>query len=222
MQPAADPLRYLALGDSYTIGVGASDEHHNFPTLLSRKLSAATGRLVRLTNPAVDGYTTDDLIREELDHLDQVAPDYVSILIGANDAARGRPRAEYQGSLVWIYDVIAARGLAPTRVVAISIPDWSAAPAAQRFGRPDPGAPARSQISWGREQLRLVIDGFNALARSEAATRGFLWVDVSELSRSRMGEKGWLARDRLHPGDAQYSAWAEMICDQVREPWTAA
>jgi len=208
VQPAADPLRYLALGDSYTIGVGASDEHHNFPTLLSRKLSAATGRLVRLTNPAVDGYTTDDLIREELDHLDQVAPDYVSILIGANDAARGRPRAEYQGSLVWIYDVIAARGLAPTRVVAISIPDWSAAPAAQRFGRP--------------EQLRLVIDGFNALARSEAATRGFLWVDVSELSRSRMGEKGWLARDRLHPGDAQYSAWAEMIWDQVREPWTAA
>ena len=208
MQPAADPLRYLALGDSYTIGVGASDEHHNFPTLPSRKLSAATGRLVRLTNPAVDGYTTDDLIREELDHLDQVAPDYVSILIGANDAARGRPRAEYQGSLVWIYDVIAARGLAPTRVVAISIPDWSAAPAAQRFGRP--------------EQLRLVIDGFNALARSEAATRGFLWVDVSELSRSRMGEKGWLARDRLHPGDAQYSAWAEMIWDQVREPWTAA
>lgn len=208
MQPAADPLRYLALGDSYTIGVGASDEHHNFPTLLSRKLSAATGRLVRLTNPAVDGYTTDDLIREELDHLDHVAPDYVSILIGANDAARGRPRAEYQGSLVWIYDVIAARGLAPTRVVAISIPDWSAAPAAQRFGRP--------------EQLRLVIDGFNALARSEAATRGFLWVDVSELSRSRMGEKGWLARDRLHPGDAQYSAWAEMIWDQVREPWTAA
>jgi len=208
VQPAADPLRYLALGDSYTIGVGASDEHHNFPTLLSRKLSAATGRLVRLTNPAVDGYTTDDLIREELDHLDQVAPDYVSILIGANDAARGRPRAEYQGSLVWIYDVIAARGLAPTRVVAISIPDWSAAPAAQRFGRP--------------EQLRLVIDGFNALARSEAAARGFLWVDVSELSRSRMGEKGWLARDRLHPGDAQYSAWAEMIWDQVREPWTAA
>ena len=208
MQPAADPLRYLALGDSYTIGVGASDEHHNFPTLLSRKLSAATGRLVRLTNPAVDGYTTDDLIREELDHLDQVAPDYVSILIGANDAARGRPRAEYQGSLVWIYDVIAARGLAPTRVVAISIPDWSAAPAAQRFGRP--------------EQLRLVIDGFNALARSEAAARGFLWVDVSELSRSRMGEKGWLARDRLHPGDAHYAAWAEMIWDQVREPWTAA
>ena len=205
---SADPLRYLALGDSYTIGVGASDEHHNFPTLLARKLSAASGRLVRLTNPAVDGYTTDDLIRDELDLLDQVAPDYVSVLIGANDVARGRSRAEYQGSLVWIYDAIAARGLAPTRVAAISIPDWSAVPAAARFGRP--------------EQLRLVIDGFNALARNEAAARGFLWIDLGELSRSRLGERGWLARDGLHPGDVQYAAWADAIWDQVRDPWTAA
>jgi acyl-CoA thioesterase-1 len=202
---AADPLRYLALGDSYTIGIGASDEHHNFPTLLSRKVSAARGRLVRLTNPAADGYTTDDLIRGELDHLDQVAPDYVSVLIGANDVARGRSRAEYQGSLVWIYDVIAARGLPPQRVAAISIPDWSVAPSATKFGRP--------------EQLRLVIDGFNALARTEAAARGFLWVDISELSRSRVGEDGWLARDGLHPADAQYAAWAEAIWDQVREHW---
>ena len=205
---AADPLRYLALGDSYTIGVGASDEHHNFPTLLSRRVSAATGRLIRLTNPAVDGYTTDDLIMNELDQIDSVAPHYVTVLIGANDIARGRTRLEYQGSLVWIYDVIAARGLSPTRIAAISIPDWSAVPGAARFGRP--------------EQLRLMIDGFNALARAEAAARGFLWVDLSELSRSRPGGAGWLAPDGLHPGDAQYAAWAEEIWDQVGEHWSAA
>lgn len=206
MPAAPQPLRYLALGDSYTIGVGASNEHHNFPTLLSRKVSAATGRLVRLANPAVDGFTTDDLIRNELDHLEALGPDYVTVLIGANDIARGRSRAEYQGSLVWIYDVIAARGLPPVRVAAISIPDWSAAPAAVRFGRPD--------------QLRLVIDGFNALAQAEASARGFLWVDLSELSRSRIGDDGWLSPDGLHPGDEQYSAWAEAIWDHVREHWT--
>ena len=207
MPPAAPPLRYLALGDSFTIGVGASDEHHNFPTLLSRKLSAATGRLVRLTNPAVDGYTTDDLIRDEIDKVEAVGPDYITVLIGANDITRGRGRSEYQGSLIWIYDVIAARRLSPDCVAAISIPDWSAAPGASRFGPPD--------------RLRLVIDGYNALARTEAATRGFLWVDLAELSRSRLGEKGWTSADGLHPGDAQYAAWAEHIWDQVREAWTA-
>jgi len=204
--PPAPPLRYLALGDSFTIGSGASNEHRNFPTLLSRKLSAATGRLVRLNNPAVDGYTTDDLIRDEIDQVDAVGPDYISVLIGANDITRGRGRSEYQGSLIWIYDVIAARGLPPRRVAAISIPDWSAVPAASQFGPPD--------------RLRLVIDGYNALARTEAAARGFLWVDLAELSRSRSGEPGWTSADGLHPGDAQYAAWAEHIWDQVREAWT--
>lgn len=207
MPSAAPPLRYLALGDSFTIGVGASNEHRNFPTLLSRKLSAATGRLVRLTNPAADGSTTDDLIRGQLAQLDPVAPDYVSVLVGADDITQGRGRAEYQSSLIWIYDVIAARGMPPTRVTAISMPDWSAVPGAARFGPPD--------------SLRLVIDGFNAVARTEAATRGFLFVDLADLSRSRLGESGWTSADGLHPGDAQYAAWAEHIWDQVREAWTA-
>lgn len=204
MQP---PLRYLALGDSFTLGVGASDAHHNFPTGLSRRLAAATGRLVRLINAALDGSTTDDLIRDELDQVDRVAPDYVTVLIGGNDVWHGRTRSEYQGSLVWIYDTLAARGLAPQRVAAVSIPDWSAAPGAARYGHAD--------------QLRLVIDGYNALARSEAASRGFVWVDIAELSRSRVAEADWLAPDQLHPADAQYAAWAERIWDTVREAWTA-
>jgi lysophospholipase L1-like esterase len=203
----ARALRYLALGDSLTIGTGASNEHHNFPTQLSRKLSAESGRLVRLTNHAVDGATTDDLIRDQLDQVDSVRPDYVSVLIGANDISQGRGRAEYQGSLIWIYDVIASRGLPPTRVATISIPDWSAVPAGGRFGNPD--------------SLRLVIEGFNAVARTESATRGFVFVDIAELSRSRLAEEGWTSADGLHPGDPQYAAWADHIWDQVREGWRA-
>ena len=155
----------------------------------------------------MDGFTTDDVIREELDQLGRMTPDYVTILAGGNDAWHGRTRSAYQGSLVWIYDTIAARGLPPQHVAAISIPDWSAGPAAARFGRPD--------------HLRLVIDGYNALARAEAAARGFVWVDIAELSRSRVAEPGWLAADGLHPADTQYAAWAERIWDQVREAWTA-
>ena len=54
-------IRYLALGDSYTIGTGASDESHNFPSILSGLVSKATGSRVELTNPAVNGFTTLDL-----------------------------------------------------------------------------------------------------------------------------------------------------------------
>ena len=49
---------YLALGDSYTIGTGASHESRNFPSLLAAKLQEAGGREVEVVNPAVNGFTT--------------------------------------------------------------------------------------------------------------------------------------------------------------------
>ena len=50
------PLHYLALGDSYTIGTGASDESHSWPAIIAARLGA------ELTNPAVNGFTTLDLM----------------------------------------------------------------------------------------------------------------------------------------------------------------
>ena len=53
-------IRYLALGDSFTIGTGTTPDKA-FPAILAGKWRAA-GRAVELLNPAVNGYTTDDLI----------------------------------------------------------------------------------------------------------------------------------------------------------------
>ena len=68
-------VRYLALGDSYTIGTGASDESRTWPAILSKRLVEATGRQVELTNPAVNGYTTLDLIRHEMPYVQRLKPD---------------------------------------------------------------------------------------------------------------------------------------------------
>jgi hypothetical protein len=46
-------------------------------------------------------------------------------------------------------------------------------------------------------------------------------VDITAVSRSGLGSPGWISSDQLHSGDAQYAAWAEVIWDAVREPWTA-
>jgi lysophospholipase L1-like esterase len=52
---------------------------------------------------------------------------------------------------------------------------------------------------------------FNEVAREEATRRNFTWVDITEVSRSGIGSEGWIASDELHPGDAQYAAWADAI-----------
>lgn len=145
-----------------------------------------------LTNPAVNGYTTLDLIREELPYLKRIEPDVVSVLIGVNDLVQGRSLDDYRGSLRTIYEAVKDR-----IVVAVSIPTWSYVPAAADFG--------------GKAQVDRLTKLFNEVARDEATRRGFTWVDIGEASTSAIGTKGWIAGDNLHPGDVQYAAWAEAI-----------
>jgi len=120
-------VRYLALGDSYTIGTGASDESHSWPSIVARRLNA------ELTNPSVNSYTTLDLIRDELPYLERAKPDLVSILIGVNDLVQGRPPDHYRDSLARIYGAVLDLEI-PPRVAAVSIPTWSYVPAAADFG----------------------------------------------------------------------------------------
>ena len=198
-------LTYLALGDSYTIGTGATHESRNFPSLLALRLEAESGHPVRVVNPAVNGFTTLDLLAKEIGFIDQLNPHVVTVLIGVNDLVRGRGLQQYRESLVEIYDAIATLELPRGRAVAISIPDWSGVPAARDYGDPN--------------HIKRTTDAFNAAARDEAARRSFTWVDVSAVSRSGLGSAGWIAGDGLHPGDAQYAAWAEQIWTSVGAVW---
>jgi lysophospholipase L1-like esterase len=185
-------LRYLALGDSYTIGTGASSDAHAWPSIIAARLGA------QLTNPAVNGYTTLDLIRDELPLLERVDPELVSVLIGVNDLVQGRTAEQYRRSLREIYDAISGR-----RVFTVSIPTWSYVPAAADFG--------------GADHVDRLTATFNDVAREESRARSFGWIDIGPASISGIGTRGWIASDQLHPGDAQYEVWAEAIWPVVRK-----
>ena len=198
---------YLALGDSYTIGTGASHESRNFPSLLAAHVQEATRREVKVVNPAVNGFTTIDVLARELGYITDLKPDLVSVLIGVNDLVQGRRAQQYRESLIEIYDAIAATQLPAGRVAAISIPNWSVVPAARDYGDP--------------ARVRSLTEQFNAVARQEAEARSFLWVDLTEVSTRATGSTGWIAADDLHPGDAQYAAWAEEIWSHLRDSWSS-
>jgi lysophospholipase L1-like esterase len=202
------PLRYLALGDSYTIGTGASSASRSWPSMIAERLNRETGREVQLDNPAVSGFTTLDVIDKELHLVEQLKPDLVTILIGVNDLVTNRGADEYRSSLAKIYDEVASLKLRAGRVVAISIPNWSVVPAALEYG----DAP----------YVRATTNSFNGVAREEAEAHGFMWVDITVVSTSGLGSPGWIASDNLHPGDAQYAAWADAIWARVKDDWTSA
>ncbi len=198
---------YLALGDSYTIGTGASHESRNFPSLLAAHVQEATRREVEVVNPAVNGFTTIDVLAKELGYITDLKPDLVSVLIGVNDLVQGRRAQQYRESLIEIYNAIAATQLPAGRVAAISIPNWSVVPAARDYGDP--------------ARVRSLTEQFNAVAKQEAEARSFLWVDLTEVSTRATGSTGWIAADDLHPGDAQYAAWAEEIWSHLRDGWSS-
>jgi len=197
-----ESIRYLALGDSYTIGTGLEDEAQNFPSLLAGRLKDETGIDVALVNLGVNGYTTTDLIREELPVVRNARPDLVTILIGANDVVQGSDEATYRARLTQIYDAVKELGLPADRVLAVSIPDFSPLPGAAPFGSAD--------------HLRARVDAFNEIARSEAAAHGFTYADITAISRQGNHGTDWLASDGLHPGPAQHRAYAQHLWEGAK------
>jgi lysophospholipase L1-like esterase len=172
---------------------------------VAQRLTEQTGRKIEVTNPAVNGFTTLDLIDKELPLVKTMKPDLVTILIGVNDLVRGRSTGEYRTSLASIYDEVAGLQLPKGRVITISIPNWSVVPAARSYGDP--------------ERIRDLTDMFNEIAREEADSHGFKWIDITAASVAGLGSAGWISSDDLHPGDSQYAAWAEVIWLGVRADW---
>jgi len=187
------PERFLSLGDSFTIGTGTTPDR-SFPAVLAR-VWTERGRSVVLSNPAVNGYTTDDLIHDELPLVASFGPTLVTLLIGANDIVRGSSEDRYRQQLRLIHERLDADA-SDARVVALPQPDWSMSPAGAGFG--DLAAIART------------IERFNAIARDEAGLAGALWIDLVRLMREQ-GRKKMFASDGLHPSAEAYAEWARAL-----------
>ena len=190
-------MRYVALGDSYTIGtaVPASDR---FPDQLVRATPDLGLELV--ANLGVNGYTTADLIRDELPALVGAAPELVTLLIGVNDVVQGIPTVTYEANVAEILDVLQAR-LPPDRIVTISIPDYTVTPAGGDYG--DPAVQHDGIVAANVVMARL------------AGERGLAFVDIFDLSLRAAEDRALVAEDGLHPSGAQYALWVGRIAPVV-------
>jgi lysophospholipase L1-like esterase len=185
--------RFLALGDSYTIGEGVAPAER-WPAQLARLLEADGIALEPPEIVAVTGWTTDELMAGIAEARPRGPFGLVSLLIGVNDQYRGRQVEEYRPRFRAL--LAAAVGFAagePGRVLVLSIPDWGVTPFAE----------GRDRGAIGRE-----IDAFNAAGAEEAERAGARFVDVTAISRRPDPGARGLAADGLHPSADQYGAWA--------------
>jgi lysophospholipase L1-like esterase len=183
-------VRYMSLGDSFTIGTGSSPEQA-FPARLVARWQERCA--VTLRNPAVNGYATQDLLDVELPMVQVFGPTFVTLAVGANDIVRGRSLDEYRQQVRRIYAALAQAGVAASRVVALPQPDWSLSPAARGFGEP--------------AVIHAQIVSFNDALRVESTRLGARYIDLFPLME-RQARAGMIAPDGLHPSAEAHDAWA--------------
>ena len=191
-------VRYLALGDSFTIGTGSAPEEA-FPARLVARWKAQ-GCNVELKNVAVNGFTTDDVLREELPAVATFHPTFVTLAIGANDIVQGKSIATYRANVERIIDEVTKSG---ARLVVLPQPKWSRSPTGADFG--------------AAQDLSAAIADHDALLASEARSHGGTFIDLGPLME-KQADAALYAPDGLHPNAEAYDAWSAELARVLPSP----
>jgi lysophospholipase L1-like esterase len=207
--PSKQSVRYLALGDSYTIGESVA-ENERWPNQLAElvKSSPQFGGIeggVEVTIIARTGWTTDELWQGIQADPPRGAFDLVSLLIGVNNQYRGYEINEYREQFRFLLGKsIEYAGNDANRVIVLSIPDWGVTPFAS--GR-------------DREQIAKDIDAFNSVNSEESEKAGVHFVDITPISREAITDLSLIASDGLHPSGKMYFEWAKLALPEALKAW---
>jgi len=198
---AASALRYVALGDSYTIGTEVGIDAR-WPTQLVAALGSTPPTLDLVANLGVNGFTSRDVIDVELPQLDALRPEFLTLVVGVNDVVQGVSVDDFRRNVVAILDDLVRR-VGAERVLVVTTPDYTVTPAGADYGDPATQAAA--------------IRTNNEVLSGLAIARGIAVVDIYDLSLRAAGDRSLVAGDGLHPSGAQYALWVARILPVVRE-----
>ncbi|HET7181809.1 MAG TPA: SGNH/GDSL hydrolase family protein [Candidatus Limnocylindrales bacterium] len=191
-------MRYVALGDSYTIGTSVR-EAERWPNQLAARAPELDLELV--ANLGVNGFTSRDVIEVELPRLPGLLPELVSLLIGVNDVVQGVPAETYRANVAEILERVTA-SVGADRAFVVTTPDYTVTPAGADYGDP-----ARQSAGIRRN---------NAIIAELATERGVPVVDIFDISLEARDDRSLVADDGLHPSGVQYERWVDRIEPVVR------
>lgn len=188
-------IRYVAIGDSYTVGEGVS-QAQAWPAVLTQQLNKAGIQIELVANPGKTGWTTQQAIDYELPVLEQNDADFVTILLGVNDYVQGVPIDIFEQRFSIVVDA-AVEQVGTERVVVVTIPDFSVTPTGQTFGNP-------AELAQG-------VTEFNNSIKKIAVNRSLTVIDIFPLSQVMREDVTLVAPDGLHPSATMYQQWVDYM-----------
>jgi acyl-CoA thioesterase I len=192
------PVRYVALGDSTVYGVGASIPENNYVLRLYTHLRSVYPH-ADVTNLAVSGATSADVVANQLPRAIALHPDLVTLSVGLNDLVQRKDVQEYEGNIGIIFETL--RRETGAIVVVSLLPDTVALPFFR--GAESIVGPQTILFNW-------------ALERKSRAQDVEL-VDLYATTQREVPDRPeLLAADRYHPSDEGYARWAELMWGGVK------
>jgi lysophospholipase L1-like esterase len=195
-----DNVRFLALGDSYTIGESVI-ANERWPIQLMDSLSARGLEYVDCRIIAVTGWRTDNL-KEAIDDA-KIKNEYtlVSLLIGVNNFYQGKTVDTYKGEFEELLrTAIHIAGGVTSRVFVLSIPDYGYTP----FGKNN------------QETITKGIDTFNDANEIITKKLGVKYINITDITRRGLLEPDLVAFDGLHPSGKMYGEWVQRIVSEAK------
>jgi acyl-CoA thioesterase-1 len=195
LETKPNPIKYLALGDSYTIGQSVC-ETCRFPEQLKNRLYNLNNQNSFYLNIiARTGWTTGNLISAINSQNPSNDYDLVTLLIGVNN--------QYQGSSFSVYEkefpelvnkaVYLAKG-DKSNVIVLSIPDYAYTP----YGS-------------GNKTISTEIDQYNNFAQSYCSNNNIVFINITTITRQGLLDPSLVASDNLHPSEKAYSLFVDQI-----------
>ncbi|WP_462319547.1 GDSL-type esterase/lipase family protein [Marinilabilia sp.] len=191
-------LRFLALGDSYTIGESVS-ESERWPVQLGQALQYRGVNVQEVRIIAQTGWRTDNLQNAISGATFTTDYDLVSLLIGVNNQYQGGSISTYETEFEELLQTaIDLAGGDKSKVMVVSIPDYAFTP----FGD-------------GSNSISREIDEFNAVNRAIANQYNIAYHNITPISRRGLKEPELVADDGLHPSGEMYALWVYQIMNDI-------
>lgn len=196
-----EPIKLLALGDSYTIGESVALSSR-WPMQLVDSIQKRGVDCLQPRIIATTGWRTDNLknaISRTKFKKDE-RYNVVSLLIGVNNYYQGKSVESYAPEFEELLKTaIDLSGGNKSSVFVLSIPDYGYTP----FGKEN-----QTKISEG-------IDAYNAVNKSISDKYGVKYFNITDISRRGLAEPDLVAADGLHPSEKMYSEWVAAILKDI-------
>jgi lysophospholipase L1-like esterase len=195
-------LKYVVMGDSTTVAVGAAPEE-GIAVATTRALEQSYQ--VTTTNLGVSGARARDVLTLQLRAAEALRPDVVLLAVGANDVTHLTPLRSLRRSITEIVDRL-KRANPDVVIVMTGSPDMGAPPRIPRL--------LRGIASCRTKQVNRIFD--DEVKRS-GVTLAPIAAETGPLFRA---DPTLFAADRFHPNARGYAMWVPVLNRALAEALT--